>query len=130
MRSDEEVAVWLFEAEQDIVAAAGLIDLKVYARSAFSSEQAAEKALKALYLARTGMPPPRTHRLDKLAEDLGAPSDLLNMAKLLMGDYTASRCPDTALASPSAMYTEENAGSRLDFARAICQWVNKEIKNG
>jgi HEPN domain-containing protein len=47
----EEALLWLDEAEQDILAAGILLD-KVVDQSAFHVQQAAEKILKALLVAR------------------------------------------------------------------------------
>lgn len=59
----QETNLWLRQAREDLITAqVNFKGDRFYAASIFS-QQAAEKALKALILERTGATPPRTHDL-------------------------------------------------------------------
>jgi len=122
----EQVKQWLAEADIDLAAASGLLEDGPHARSAFFSQQAAEKALKALYMFVHRATPPKTHDVGKLAADLCAPDGLKSAAEPMTGDYMASRYPDAAPAVGSA-YTRQLAESRLGDARAIVEWVRAQV---
>ena len=61
------VCKWLRKAEKELRAASILLQENLSGESAFHSQQAAEKALKAI-LAAVDQRPPRTHRLEPLLE--------------------------------------------------------------
>ena len=58
---------WIANAEKDLKWAERMLEEGDYDYSAFHSQQAAEKALKAI-LAAVDQRPPRTHRLEPLLE--------------------------------------------------------------
>lgn len=128
MNPDKEVEDWVYEAEQDFGLAEGAIELGYYARSTGISEQAAEKAVKALYLAVNRALAPRTHKIDDIAQTLGAPPELVLGASTLVGDYFASRYPGAAHGRPSDAYSKEMAVERLEIARSIVQWVKSRLE--
>jgi HEPN domain-containing protein len=69
----QETALWLRQAQEDLITAQVNLDGgRFYAASIFS-QQAAEKALKALILEQTGATPPRSHDLVALGRRIGAP---------------------------------------------------------
>ncbi|MBI2844693.1 MAG: HEPN domain-containing protein [Armatimonadetes bacterium] len=122
----KQVKQWLEQADLDLTAAANLLEDGPYPHSALFSQQAAEKALKALYIFVRGQTPPRTHDVGKLASDLGAPAALAAAAEPMLEDYIASRYPDATPATDTA-YTRQLAQSRLNDARAIMDWVRGQI---
>ena len=63
--SHRVVCMWLEKAMRDLRAAQLLLDEELYDEAAFHSQQAAEKALKALLVALR-IRPPKTHSLEHL----------------------------------------------------------------
>lgn len=122
----EQAREWLEKADRDLQAAISLMEAGLYDNSAFSSQQAAEKALKAQYMFVHKETPPRTHDVGKLAADLNAPVALSSAAEPMKDDYMASRYPD-AVPAINTPYTRQVAQSRLDDARAIVEWVREQV---
>ena len=122
----DQVKQWLEEADTDLAAAAELPENGPHARSAFFSQQAAEKSLKALYMFVYGKALPKTYDVGKLAGDLGAPAALVSAAEPMTADYMASHYPDAAPAVGST-YTAQLAQSRLDDARAVVEWNQGQV---
>lgn len=126
---NEQVERWLEEADRDLEVAELLASGGFSDRSVFHSQQAAEKAVKGLFIALHKATPPKTHSVDKLANSVGMPSDLIEGAAHLTADYMPTRYPDVAIAQPF-MYTEQIAETRLSEARAIVDWVRRRISDG
>jgi len=74
------------QAQEDLDTADKLLNVGKYYASVFFSEQAAEKALKVLYLEKRRRIT-FTHDLVELAEELGAPEDVCHAATELSPDY-------------------------------------------
>lgn len=130
MTEDERVEAWLGRAERDLEAATVLLESGFFDYSIFWSQQAAEKAVKALYIRKHGNLAPKTHRVDILAQGFGAPEEMVNRAANLVAEYIATRYPEPVLPLPSAFYTKEIALQRIDDAQAIIQWVKGEMSGG
>ena len=91
-------------ALEDFRAAEYLLRGGYYDLAAFHAQQAAEKALKALWLERFNKLPPRTHVLQNLARELGL-DDIIESARFVSSVYYISRYPD--------------AGPRLELQDAV-----------
>ena len=94
----ERWADWLQDAEDDFAAAADLARLGRYAKACFHAQQAAEKALKALLIAKAGRYE-RTHSAYALllaAERAGleVPREVKDAAEELDRHYVPSRYPN------------------------------------
>ena len=92
----------------------------------FFSQQAAEKALKALHIERRRASA-RTHNLSRLANVLKAPAAVLKSARELTPDYLTTRYPDAANGIPAEIYDEDIAVRHLSYAQEICRWVTKQL---
>jgi HEPN domain-containing protein len=95
--------------------------------STFHSQQAAEKALKALLIA-IGMRPPKTHRIELLLELLereGIKTDEIRHSKPEnLSDYAVeARYPDF-----EEEPTEEEAHEALKIAREVVEWAQNELR--
>lgn len=123
MTLEQQVGIWVEQAERDLEVAEFLAGESFYEQCAVSCEQSAEKLLKALWICRKREGPPRHHRVDKLAEALGAPVDVVDAGASLVPDYIAARYPDAGLVTPFRRYAAEDAKSRLAYARLIREWV-------
>jgi len=120
----EEALDWWREAGNNLRQARRNLEIEEWSVSAFLSNQAAEKALKALYIVKRGRLPPRGHDLVKLGRLLDA-DDVINDLKILSPHYVVSRYPDAANGVPSEVYTLEVAGRCLKAAEVILEWVKK-----
>ena len=121
----ESVRLWE-QAEEDLDTADKLLGVRKYYASVFFSEQAAEKALKVMYLERKRRVA-FTHDLIELAEELGAPENVFHAAAELSPDYITTRYPDAANAVPAKLYDEASAEMHLNLSREVLQWVKGEL---
>lgn len=109
------------QAYKDMEYARMNFEMKAYYVSAFLSQQAAEKALKALLIS-THDRFPRVHDLTKLARDADAPAEIIETCASLNPAYTATRYPDV-----SRDIEEEEAYDLLEFAKEVIEWVEERI---
>lgn len=111
----------------DLNTAQKLLSTGTYYASVFFSEQAAEKALKALDIEKRRRVE-FTHDLIELAEALDAPREIVEAATELSPDYVITRYPDAANAVPAKLYTEESAKLHLSYGQKVIEWVKQELK--
>ncbi len=124
----QETDRWFRQAEEDFkTAVVNLHANRSYAAAQFA-EQATEKALKALYIERKGLLPPRTHELRRLGEEVNAPKDLLPELDMMAGKYLAARYPDaTANSIPAESISQASAQWHLELAQRTLVWVRKQL---
>lgn len=120
----EEVLDWWREAGHNLRQAAKNIEIEEYSVAAFLCHQAAEKALKALYMVKRSQLPPRGHDLLKLGRAVEA-EEVMRELKLLNPHYTVARYPSAANTVPSELYTRETAEACLDAARRVVEWARR-----
>ena len=121
----ESARLWE-EAQEDLDTADKLIEIQKHYASVFYSEQAAENALKAMYLERKRRTA-FTHDLTELAEELAAPENVFRAAAELSPDYLITRYPDAANAVPAKLYDQASALLHLEFSRQVMEWVKEEL---
>jgi HEPN domain-containing protein len=80
----------------------------VYAASVFA-QQAAEKAVKAVYIERRQQIPPRTHDLGLFAAELAVPAAVENDLVTLNPTFGLARYPDSAGTAPVDAIEAEDA---------------------
>ena len=97
-----------------------------YAVSWFA-QQAAEKALKALYLERNGHLPPRTHDLRFLGAELQVSSAQASDLTILYPTFRAARYPDDSGSAPVDAIREPDATQHLGAARRTLEWIGTEL---
>ena len=114
------------QALEDLDTAKKLLEVEKYYASVFFSEQAAEKALKTLFMERERKIQ-FTHDLTELAENLNAPEDVYEAAAELSPDYIITRYPNAANAVPAKLYTRKSAETHLKYGEEIIRWVAKEL---
>jgi HEPN domain-containing protein len=110
------------QARADLATATTLLDAGVYYASVFFSQQAAEKALKAMSCERQKRLP-RGHNLIQMANGLGAPVNVMNSAAELNIDFLNTRNPDNVDGVPATMYDKGSARLHLRCAQDIIDWV-------
>ena len=117
----KEAIIWLAKAAKDLVAGKINLGQNLFDVSAFLSHQAAEKALKALYIARFKRLW-KIHDLEKLALSLGADEDILKYCRELTPHYIASRYP------LDVKYSKKVSEDALKCSKAIVEWATKKLK--
>ena len=107
----------------DFRAAEVLLREKLYDLSAFHAQQAAEKALKALWVEKHDELPPRTHALHVLAKNLGL-NDIVDVARTVSSVYYISRYPDAGprLTRQDALDVISAAECILDRVKEVLAW--------
>ena len=123
MRRTEWADTWLQQGKHDLQAARALRKEGFWDTCALMCQQAAEKAVKALWIDVKSSDPPKVHNVEKLAADLGAPRDVLMAANVLIGDYATSRYPDVSAGIPYDSYASADADDRLSKAQVILAWA-------
>jgi len=123
-----EVYNWWKQAEKDLEGAAKNLKIEEYYITAFLSQQAAEKALKALYIHKKRKSPGSTHSLIFLANELNMPEEFMSGLRKLNPDFIITRYPDAAQGLPYELYDREIAEEKLEIASKVVEWVRKELK--
>ncbi len=122
---EETRRLWL-QAKEDAATAQVLLETKRYYASVFFAHQAAEKALKALYIHVKKAPPPRTHNLVELLNLLGIKDeDIVDAAMDLTPEYTVTRYPDAANGVPAQLYNKRLAEEHLLKAKKIIDYCEQ-----
>ncbi len=125
---DEVVCRWVKKAVNDLQAGELLLNEGFLAESAFHSQQAAEKSLKAVLIS-LGVRPPKTHQIEMLLELLsekGVDVDSLKRyePEILSTYAVESRYPDFE-EEPS----EEEAEEALNIANKVVEWSLSYLRN-
>ena len=104
---------WLRRARRYLRVANLTLEGGFFDVAAFYAQQAAEFALKALQIHRTGRFA-RVHDLTRLARDLSAPPRIVKLASLITPAYVTARYPDAG-----GRITRRLAESMIDGSRRI-----------
>jgi len=127
MKRSEWADKWWQQAKHDLEVARGLALQGHWDACALMCQQAVELAIKALWVdTQKVQMPPKTHWVAQMADDLGAPDDVVTSANKLVGDYISSRYPDTGLGSPNEIYTAVHAKDRVEKAELVLRWVEQQ----
>lgn len=119
----DEAGQWLRLSQTDLATAEQLRNDGIYYAAVFFAQQAAEKALKALWVGRHAELAPRTHNLVALATDLGAHESILEAAAELSPEYVLTRYVTPEVASPQDIYDLASANVHIEASRSILDWV-------
>jgi len=119
---DGSINAWIGKAKKDIGTAELLLKNSRFEDSAFFSQQAAEKSLKAVLLKRTKKIR-KIHDLVELGRDVNLPEELLEGAKKLTMAYIYSRYPDVK----REREMDDIAGDLLEIARGILEWAETKL---
>jgi HEPN domain-containing protein len=126
-----EAEAWLRQAERDLRKAFNDLRTEDWDSAAFWSQQAAEKALKALLL-NSGIPH-RGHELLELADVIRRELEIETSAidrdlRELTIHYTVARYPNAANAVPYELYDEEKAKDLVERARRVVEWAKQHLR--
>jgi HEPN domain-containing protein len=122
----ESARLWE-QTQEDLDTADKLLEVGKYYASVFFSEQAAEKALKTMYLERKRQVI-FSHDLVELAEQLGTPQNVSQAAAKLSPHYIITRYPNAANAVPAKLYDKASAQMHLKLSSEVLQWVKEELR--
>lgn len=127
MSIEEQEQMWMAQGDEDLRKARILYENDAYDGAVTFAQQAAEKFLKALWLVRFQRTPPRAHDLERLAMDLGAPTDIAEMGKLLTEGFPKSRYLNATGGVPPYLYLDAaTTRERINQAERIREWVRQE----
>ena len=118
---DDPVKLWLRFAERDLRSARKNFEIGEYHVSAFLTQQAVEKALKALHIKKRG-DFPRIHDLTRLARMIKAPEEIVRYCAEITPAYTATRYPDVA-----EEFKKEEVEELIVLAEKVIEWVRQSI---
>ncbi len=119
----KEAWSWLRKAEDDLKTAEVCMKGKRLDASAFHSQQAAEKALKAVQIL-TLEKFDKVHDLLALAGSVKAPDGVVRHCIKLNPYYTITRYPDVL--EPT---TEETAKELVKESREVVEWAKRTVKS-
>ena len=120
----KEVCEWLLRAKKDLRAAEVLLREGLYEKAAFHSQQAAEKALKALLVAHR-VRPPKTHSIEHLLSLLANHEDVkpfYNIDADALTDYAV----ETRYPGPNIV--PEEAEEALKTAEKTVELVKERLR--
>jgi HEPN domain-containing protein len=126
----ERAKDWFRQAEADLRHARGARNLGHYDWSAFASQQAAEKAIKALYqhLHMEAWGHVLTELLRELPDEIKPDEALIGYAKQLDKNYIPTRYPNGfERGAPVDFYTEEDAMAAIAHAEAVVEFCRNKI---
>jgi len=119
---------WLRQAENELAWAADSMKAGYWAQACFASQQVAEKALKAIALAR-GASEVRSHSLARIAEALDIDGEILRMSKRLDMYYISARYPDAfAEGAPFEFFDSDQATEAIEFAKTFVARARVELR--
>jgi HEPN domain-containing protein len=117
----KEVKEWMEKAEKDLKRAEFLLSVGDFEDCAFHAHQAAEKALKALYILKFKRLW-KTHDLEMIASTLKAQKRIIETSRKLNPHYIETRYPT------KTEYNEEIATNAIDNAKKVIKWVKEKLK--
>lgn len=127
-----EVEDWFYEACVDLEEASDTLERGRYNWACFAAHQAAEKALKAAYLALRRKRFPKTHDLLDLYSEISSLLEIPGKEKLglLSSFYEVSRYPNAGVRRPSKSISREVAEEMVKLARNIVRIVGERLGLG
>jgi HEPN domain-containing protein len=123
----EEVTNWFKQAEADLKSARNSKKSYDFYMSVFASQQAVEKALKALCLYKL-REFPKGHSIIYFARKADVPEHMLSGIRDLNPEYLSTRYPDMAAGVPADLYDESIAARHFKTAEQVIEWVKKQIQ--
>ena len=124
---ETDVKIWLDFAAYDLKTAKWNYEGKIYTSACYASQQTAEKAIKALLLAK-GKKVPKIHNLDRLLTELTRigidTSEIKESAIKLNTYYIFTRYPGQ-YGGPEGLYDKNDALTAIQDAEFILEYVLK-----
>jgi HEPN domain-containing protein len=117
----EEVQDWLKKAERDLHIARIAVKELIYEDACFHAQQAAEKALKALYIKQKNALK-KIHDLTALGKEVNAPNEIILLCNDLNPYYIATRYP-----GPDEPIEKEEAQEVVGKTEKVIEWVKERL---
>jgi len=118
---------WLDQAEHDLEGAHSAHSQGFWDHALVLAEQAAEKAVKAVWIARRGVLAPRVHFVGQLLGDLGAPGDLQKAGTALARGYFTVRYPPVEDPAPFRHVESADSDTAITDAKRILGWAREQL---
>jgi len=121
---------WLKQSESDLKHSRNALKDGDYEWSCFAAQQAAEKAVKALFMKinKEAWGHTVSILLSNLPEDLKPEQKLIDKAKILDKHYIPSRYPNGfEMGAPVDFYTKEEAENSIKIAEEIIEFCKSNI---
>lgn len=122
-----EITDWLKQAQADLNTSKYNLQGKIYYASAFFSQQAVEKVLKAYYI-QEKKDLKKTHSVRTLAKDLNLPKEFLSKIVELEEIHRIARYPGTSQKIPSEEIEETDATNFYNIAQEVLEWIEVKLK--
>jgi HEPN domain-containing protein len=119
---------WWVQAQADLRHAHNARSSSSFEWACFAAQQAAEKALKAVFEKRQQRVwgHTLTHLLQALKEQEAIPAELLEQAKILDKHYIPTRYPNgLAQGAPTEFYTRQEADDAIRYSQAILRFCER-----
>ncbi len=123
-----EVENWWHQAQIDLGSAETSLENGLFYVCAFLCEQAAQKALKALYMSQQRALAPRTHNLVDIGKLLSADQSLMVDLRRLSPHFILTRYPDAAGGVPADLYDEVRGSESVASAKRVIEWVRNRLE--
>lgn len=123
-----ETEPWWRQAEADVGAAEWNAEGGLYYVVSWFAQQAAEKALKALWIERRVEEPPRTHAVQFLGRELGVPPSVQADLDVVAPVFGQARYPELGGPAPVDSISASAAGEHLAAARRILVWTAQQLQ--
>lgn len=119
---------WLDEAEDDLSSAEILLREGKYSKVCFLSQQAAEKAIKALSMVKYGKYD-GIHSVSELLRRVNASENLIEIGEVLDRYYIPTRYPNAwPYGAPCRHYRRSDAEEAFNYAKRIIEYVRSHIE--
>ena len=126
-------ADWLRQAQRDLRHAEHAVEDADYEWACFAAQQAAEKALKAVYqkMGAEARGHSVTALIGNLPRSLASPATLLEKAKVLDKYYIPTRYPNSfEQGIPGEYFTGDEAKVAINFSREILDFSREIVERG
>lgn len=126
-----EAADWLWEAWADLRHAERSLSLGDYNWACFAAQQAAEKALKAFFIAVLRRRPPHIHDLTVLYGEVSGELELSEDVTARLGRlssyYVVSRYPNAGVLRPSRGVSRVEAEDAIRLAKEVVEAASRRL---
>jgi HEPN domain-containing protein len=123
----QDTMPWCRQAEADLHSAELMLQGGQWYAVSWFSHQAAEKAVKALYIEESGLPANRIHNLIALGRSVGAPPDVGRDLRILEPQFDLTRYPDATGNAPVDTMTRRIATRDIEASRRILLWATSQL---
>jgi HEPN domain-containing protein len=126
---EKRIANWLESSDYDIKTAEHMYNTRRYVYVLFLCHLATEKLLKALFEAALKKPPPKSHNLIYLLNEIGlkVPDDHLEMLGSLNDLSVVTRYPEDMKALVKA-FNRARVGDYLVKTKGLLKWLKRDAR--